>query len=1141
MSDLITGGLPETAPTEGLGTDGFSASFAIHLPSNQVRISFPPGITPVITGSATVPSNYVITGALNPQVFAVTVLDKFIYLNVGTHTPGANYIVQLPSGIFDTLGNAAIPVTLGYVAVNVVLEQSPINGGAENDDAYQVLRKNFNPLYVNEKNWDALLWAVAYGDQLNWDNSTKVFAQLFPASASGTYLNTRGLDYGVRKPSHLGISDYNYRNLIIKNYSEKLTELAVNYLLQIFYGEDSVKGNVLSIAEPYALTDGDDLIIKLNNKDVYSIYFDADAFTSISSAKAIEVAAVITKQLQDVKAPGYAIAWTSPTGSTSVKIYSSELGLGSKVQVLGGRAQRVLKFPTELVLYSGSNPPTWVVSIQPNNRIRFTTSTSPTGLALSGLMEGDWVAIYGTEFNASNRGSFEVKAVSVIYPGPTQYFEIDNLYGVAETVPQTTNKSILYFRPLTGSIYSDNYFTYVSQNNPEIDVVLPVTSTIINRTEYSGSYWQPVTYQNITALTKINNGSITVTSAGHGLSAGDQIFIEGTYPTLTYPSVTPGGAGLTGYSYMTFVEQLTAGHPRTIEHQANLLSNNKVLLTGGFNTQTSAAVDNTTSFAITNTTNPVPGKIQHTYAWTSLAVLPAIRQSHSACNISESYPGAEVCVTGGRTTGGAPQSSVYVYSPDLNTWTTLNNMNQWRINHASVQLNNKKVFVCGGYTDLLSTVTNTCEIGDLILNSWTTVANMNTARAYHKILKLSSGKVLAIGGVKASVGPNDALNSCEIYDPDLDTWTFTGSMTWARYSPALVRVSDTQILAVAGWGKNPTQPGTTIQLSTIEMYDVNSGFWTPYGNLVYPLIDVTASFWPATNQVYITGYNSDGNHVIQVLDLATGNVTVLPISIARKAATGTVIPNKGILVYSGLDPGNLTADAGFLIVPNAEEISVGNLNDFATVATVPDANTFTIASSTPGYESLATGQFVKFKAGARAFAGPYIFDVKSGFTISGYKTTLNQNIGVGQQFNYLTVTDSTLIPNTEGYIVINYGYDNQVGPIKYYGRLLNNKLSIDFDYVFPTSLSSGVTVTYLLSNAPYTGTLNQMGALYLTDTPIGRVTAEKFIIESTAEGIDKNITVAYPGDRGLGAEGFGTTDENKASDIVDCYDTDREV
>jgi hypothetical protein len=71
-----------------------------------------------------------------------------------------------------------------------------------------------------------------------------------------------------------------------------------------------------------------------------------------------------------------------------------------------------------------------------------------------------------------------------------------------------------------------------------------------------------------------------------------------------------------------------------------------------------------------------------------------------------------------------------------------------------------------------------------------------------------------------------------------------------------------------------------------------------------------------------------------------------------------------------------------------------------------------------------------------------------------------------------------------------------------------------------------------------------VGGFYLTASPAGRVAAEKTIRDIAASGIDVQVEIVYPSDRGFGAEGYPAENAPKLSDKVVVYagdDIDSEI
>jgi hypothetical protein len=150
--------------------------------------------------------------------------------------------------------------------------------------------------------------------------------------------------------------------------------------------------------------------------------------------------------------------------------------------------------------------------------------------------------------------------------------------------------------------------------------------------------------------------------------------------------------------------------------------------------------------------------------------------------------------------GGVALKSSLLYSAKAS-------MNVARTNHQCVELDGK-IYAIGGH-QLTSTYLNSVEMYDPVLNTWTVKANMNVARTNHKCVVLS-GKIYAIGGENPS-----SVNSVEEYDPIANTWTVKAPMNTARVLHQCVVVNGN--IYVIGSNNSSDK--------TIEKYDPNVDVW----------------------------------------------------------------------------------------------------------------------------------------------------------------------------------------------------------------------------------------------------------------------------------------------------------------------------
>jgi hypothetical protein len=106
---------------------------------------------------------------------------------------------------------------------------------------------------------------------------------------------------------------------------------------------------------------------------------------------------------------------------------------------------------------------------------------------------------------------------------------------------------------------------------------------------------------------------------------------------------------------------------------------------------------------------------------------------------------------------------------------------------------------------------------------------LNTPRTYACMANLPQGKVMIMCGQD----PNgNLLNSCEVYDPNTNSWTVTGPMSTGRQDFAYCILADGRIAVFGGCDtvRNGTAGGKV--LDTIEIYDPNSGVWTAAGSML---------------------------------------------------------------------------------------------------------------------------------------------------------------------------------------------------------------------------------------------------------------------------------------------------------------------
>lgn len=207
------------------------------------------------------------------------------------------------------------------------------------------------------------------------------------------------------------------------------------------------------------------------------------------------------------------------------------------------------------------------------------------------------------------------------------------------------------------------------------------------------------------------------------------------------------------------------------------------------------------------------------------------------------------------------------------------------------------------------------------------------------------------------------------------------------------------------------------------------------------------------------------------------------------------------------------------------------------------ANTASVGSTAPAVNVNVGGAFAlsEFQAGTDAAEsvvntlnpdwnsannqGPYTYDLTQPFTVSDIGTTtalaLDQSSG-----RVINVSDSSLFPDEQGFIILGYGTSHQEGPIPYLARPSNTTLLLSPSYRLTNVHPSGTDVALVASVSP--AQISKDGfdyPVYLTDVVAGRLYAEDLVNTVAATGIRVVITILYPSDEGLSR--WGTEDSDK--------------
>jgi N-acetylneuraminic acid mutarotase len=224
-------------------------------------------------------------------------------------------------------------------------------------------------------------------------------------------------------------------------------------------------------------------------------------------------------------------------------------------------------------------------------------------------------------------------------------------------------------------------------------------------------------------------------------------------------------------------------------------------------------------------------------------------------------------------------------------WSLASNMKNPLTNHTATLLPNGKVLVAAG---LSGSYVNLAELYDPDLNTWTYTGSLHHSRYYHSATLLATGNVLVVGGLSGTT-----LSSAEIYDSVAGTWTDVASMQTARYLHTATRLANGDVLVTGGANSGG-------MLSSSELYDPASNTWTLTGSMNTARVDHTATLLPDGRVLVVGGSNTIHTvflNTAELYDPTTGIWTPVTnhMSTARYGHTATLLSNGKVLIAGGSD------------------------------------------------------------------------------------------------------------------------------------------------------------------------------------------------------------------------------------------------
>jgi hypothetical protein len=164
----------------------------------------------------------------------------------------------------------------------------------------------------------------------------------------------------------------------------------------------------------------------------------------------------------------------------------------------------------------------------------------------------------------------------------------------------------------------------------------------------------------------------------------------------------------------------------------------------------------------------------------------------------------------------------------------------------SVVLSDGRVLVYGNSD---ANGTNIADIFDPATNRFTRTGNSNIGRRNAPGILLANGKVLVTGGTTYQIR-DEAINAPELFDPSLNTWTWTGMMSTTRRDHYMIRLNNGNVLVGGGFDTSGNA------LSSVELYNSSTGQFSAVASMPESRTDARVALLPDGNIIVIGGYSS---------------------------------------------------------------------------------------------------------------------------------------------------------------------------------------------------------------------------------------------------------------------------------------------
>lgn len=556
-------------------------------------------------------------------------------------------------------------------------------------------------------------------------------------------------------------------------------------------------------------------------------------------------------------------------------------------------------------------------------------------------------------------------------------------------------------------------------------------------------------------ITRFGKVATIETASPHGLTAGRQVEIRGYAPGRGAAWATTPTSTLLAASHTTVLSSIATPSGITTSSPIAVVSLDGAAYLLGGDSSTQAYKIVTTNTGSVASSNHANGATQISAAIT-VSTMPFAHFNGAGSALRNPFSGS-VLVTGG-------DSSKNVSMFDGTSWSSRATMLQTRDYHGQATLSNGKVLIVGGET--AGTATNTCEIYDPLLNVWLPTGSMSTPRKEALVRRLGTGFVLVAGGRDASGNP---VNTCEIYNPNTGVWAKAAPMSVARARCSSVTMGNGEVLVTSYVVQGPSG-GALPEQGLSEIYNPFTGVWRRG-----PVLSVsTYAGWLAQvgNSIY---YGLPDLQQVWALDLTNWSVGY----IGQTETTDAVATSHAVFM-------TMSGYSELFTVTGDNRTQTGRMNQHYKVASVIDSTHFTVQT-----EDLT-------------FSSMYGEDTRTNSSVSRSGTTVTVTKNIPADTAYVWVNSENLnfpsgLKAVASRTSSSFTYTES-------GAATTGTVHVDLSIKVPTSTQTESTLTAGFA----------VGDGHLTASTAATKFAKKIVEDAVSGNTQLEWTVSYPDATGLG-------------------------